>query len=67
MDEVEQYMTPKEAAAKLRISDKTIYQWITEKRLPADKIGGAVRIPERKLARWIELNKTTTGRKKRSA
>lgn len=39
-----EYMAPREAAALLGVTVRTIYQWITDGALPAAKIGGRWRV-----------------------
>ena len=51
---MEKYYTPKEIAANLKVSRKTIYNWIQEGRLKAVKIGHFWRISESELNRLLK-------------
>ena len=42
----EEYLTPKEVAEKLRVSEKTVLKWLNKGYLKGLKIGGVWRIPE---------------------
>jgi excisionase family DNA binding protein len=42
----EEYLTPKEVAEKLRVSEKTVLKWLNSGYLKGLKIGGVWRIPE---------------------
>lgn len=55
---MEKYYTPEEIAANLKVSRKTIYNWIREGRLKAVKIGHFWRVSE------SELNRLLKGEKK---
>lgn len=51
----ETYLTVKEVAEKLRVTRQAIYNWITEGRLKAVKVGGkSVRIPASSIAALIQ-------------
>jgi excisionase family DNA binding protein len=39
------YYTVAEASKILRVSENTIYTWVADKKLPANKIGDVIRIP----------------------
>ncbi|MCL5981382.1 MAG: helix-turn-helix domain-containing protein [Firmicutes bacterium] len=51
---MEKYYTPEEVADNLKVSRKTIYNWIQEGRLKAVKIGHVWRISETELKRLLE-------------
>jgi excisionase family DNA binding protein len=51
---MEKYYTPEEIAANLKVSRKTIYNWIQEGRLKAVKIGHFWRIAESELNRLLQ-------------
>jgi len=59
---MEKYYTPEEIAANLKVSRKTIYNWIQEGRLKAVKIGHFWRISESELNRLLKGNEQN-GRK----
>ncbi len=47
-------LTPQETADRLRVSMKTITNWLREGRLPGVKVGPFWRIREDRLERFIE-------------
>ncbi len=51
---MEKFYTPEEVAANLKVSRKTIYNWIQEGRLKAVKIGHFWRISESELNRLLK-------------
>lgn len=46
-------LTVKEAAELLKVSDKTMYDWVHIKGFPALKIGNCIRIPYGLLMDWV--------------
>jgi excisionase family DNA binding protein len=46
------FMTVKEAAAFLRLSDKTLYRWVSQKRVPARHHGAKVLFHRDELEAW---------------
>lgn len=53
---MEKFYTPEEVAANLKVSRKTVYNWIQEGRLKAVKIGHFWRISESELNRLLKGN-----------
>jgi len=51
---MEKYYTPEEVANLIKVSRKTIYNWIQEGRLKAVKIGHFWRISESELNRLLK-------------
>jgi len=51
---LQQHYRLKEVAAMCAVSEKTVYRWIYEGRLKANRIGGSVRIPKTELLKIIE-------------
>ena len=51
---MEKYYTPEEIAANLKVSRKTIYNWIQKGHLKAVKIGHFWRISESELNRLLK-------------
>jgi excisionase family DNA binding protein len=46
-------LTPEEVARSLRISKKTLYRWVYEKRLPYCKVGGKLLFDETRILELI--------------
>jgi putative molybdopterin biosynthesis protein len=57
--EPDPYLTVIQIAEEMGLSDQTVYNWIKEKRLPATKIGRALRVRRSDLERVIEAHSTT--------
>ncbi|HAA80520.1 MAG TPA: DNA-binding protein [Thermoanaerobacter sp.] len=53
---MEKFYTPEEIAENLKVSRKTIYNWIQDGHLKAVKIGHFWRIPESELKRLLKLD-----------
>lgn len=51
--QVDQFFTPSEACARLRIGRTKLHEELKSGRLPFLRIGRAVRIGEAALARWV--------------
>jgi len=48
------YLTPKEVADLLRVSEKSIYRWAKDDpSMPMLRLGGTVRFPRERLERWL--------------
>ncbi len=50
-----QLLTAAQAASRLSLAKSTVYLLIATRKLPAVRIGRAVRIPADRLASWIAL------------
>ena len=48
------FLTLREAAALLQISQRTAMRMIASEELPAVKVGGQWRVSEARLAKWLE-------------
>lgn len=46
-------LTPEEAAAILKVTPRTVYEWLKKGRIPGRKIGKVWRIPGERLERWV--------------
>jgi len=57
---MEKYYTPEEVANLIKVSRKTIYNWIQEGRLKAVKIGHFWRVSESELNRLLKGEKKET-------
>jgi excisionase family DNA binding protein len=52
----ERYFTPKEVAARLRVTEKTLRTWIAQKKLRAVRVGRFWRISESALRSFLREN-----------
>lgn len=52
-------LTPEEVADYLRVNRFTIYRWVSEKKLPAIKVGNQLRFRRSLLERWLKQNSST--------
>jgi PTS system nitrogen regulatory IIA component len=50
-------LTVREAARLLRVSEKTVYRWIADGRLPARRIGDQLRLSRAELLDWVAANR----------
>lgn len=48
------WVTPREAAAWLRVSPKLVYRLAEDPSFPAVRVGGLLRIRRERLERWLE-------------
>lgn len=48
------YFTVQETSKMLKVSDKTVRNWIKQWGLPAKKVGGQFRIKEQDLRKFVE-------------
>jgi excisionase family DNA binding protein len=51
---MENYMTAKEVAVKVRLSEQTIRRYTMLKQIPFHKIGRTVRYKECEIEQWVE-------------
>jgi excisionase family DNA binding protein len=49
-----EFYTPEEAAARLKIARRTVYQWLREGKIKGIKLSNLWRIPETELNRLLE-------------
>ena len=54
------FMTTKEVASYLRVDQYTIYRLVTQKKIPAFKIGNQWRFKRSILDRWLKSKMNTT-------
>ncbi|OGQ80548.1 MAG: hypothetical protein A3F90_16625 [Deltaproteobacteria bacterium RIFCSPLOWO2_12_FULL_60_19] len=54
------FMTTKEVARYLRVDQYTIYRLVTQKKIPAFKIGNQWRFKRSILDRWLKSKMNTT-------
>ena len=52
--EDEHYFTPAEVAQRFRVTRQAVYNWISEGKLPAVKLGQAIRIPSSALKTFVQ-------------
>jgi PTS system nitrogen regulatory IIA component len=50
-------LTVREAAKLLFVSEKTVYRWISERRLPARRVGEQYRLSRAELLDWVAANR----------
>lgn len=50
---MEQFLTPEEIAAKLKVHRETVYNWIRSGRLKAVRAGRQLRVAESELRRFL--------------
>lgn len=50
-------LTVRDAAKLLNVSEKTIYRWIAERRLPARRIGDQYRLGRAEILDWVAANR----------
>jgi PTS system nitrogen regulatory IIA component len=50
-------LTVRDAARLLSVSEKTVYRWIAERRLPARRIGDQYRLGRAELLDWVAANR----------
>lgn len=55
----ENWLTTKEIAEYLSVSEKTVYRWISEGKMPAHKVGRQWRFKKGDVDDWIKTRKTT--------
>ena len=59
------YLTAADVALMLRVSEKSIYRWaIQDPTMPALKVGGTVRFPAERLAKWLRDREQGAGRQR---
>lgn len=51
---IEDFLTVKEAAALLKVSQRTIYEWDAQGRIPTRRVGGELRFLREELLAWTE-------------
>jgi len=49
-------LTPQEVARYLRVNKYTVYRLVSEKKLPAIKVGNQLRFKQSNLDRWLTQN-----------
>ncbi len=52
--EDEHYFTPAEVAQRFRVTRQAVYNWISEGKLPAVRLGQAIRIPSSALKTFVQ-------------
>ena len=58
MNPVDEFLKVAEVADQLSVSDKLVYRWIKEEKLPALKVGSLTRIRRSDLDAFIEISMT---------
>jgi excisionase family DNA binding protein len=60
---MEQYLNPKELAAKLGTKPGTIYSWVSRGKVPYVKINGLTRFKEKEIQAWLLEQERTKRRR----
>ena len=50
------FVSPKQAAELMAVSKSAIYSWIDQKKFPAYKLNGSVRIKTEDLLNYVDVN-----------
>lgn len=50
---IDEHYSPKEVAARLHVSERTVWRWLAARQVTYVKIGGSVRISETELRRLL--------------
>ena len=53
---MDRYLKPEEVARILGVAKSTIHVWAHRKVIPFVRVAGTLRIPEKKLEKWLEEN-----------
>lgn len=56
MDNEEKLMSPADLAQYLNMAERTIYQWATQQKVPAIKVGASWRFKRVEIDAWLEAN-----------
>jgi excisionase family DNA binding protein len=51
---IPQLLNVKELAARLGLAEYTVYEWVSEKRIPYTKVGRRTMFDPAEIARWLE-------------
>lgn len=51
---LQQHYKPKDIAKMFNVSEKSVYRWVYEGRLQANKIGGSIRVPRTELLKIVK-------------
>jgi excisionase family DNA binding protein len=51
---IPQLLSVKELAARLGLAEYTVYEWVSEKRIPYTKVGRRTMFDPAEIARWLE-------------
>ncbi len=53
----DEYLTPKEVAERLKVTDQAVYKWIREGKIEGYRFGRAVRIPRPSLEAFVQASR----------
>jgi excisionase family DNA binding protein len=59
----DRYSTISEVAKELEVSRQTVYRWVADHQIPAEKVGGVTLIKKTDVKRYIDRQETETGAK----
>ena len=55
-----QLLTPAEVAKQLKVNVGTVYNWVTQKKIPYVKLMSAVRFDQAKIDNWVNQRSVRT-------
>ncbi|MCB9073728.1 MAG: helix-turn-helix domain-containing protein [Bdellovibrionaceae bacterium] len=61
---IENLLTVKDVAQMLGVSPKTVYEWVKLNRIPAVRLGRALRFDKQKIAEWLRTKGVHYDKKK---
>ena len=47
-------LTVKDMATRLQVKEKTIYAWVSQRKIPCAKINGAIRFDAKEIDQWLQ-------------
>jgi excisionase family DNA binding protein len=47
-------LTVKDMATRLQVTDKTVYAWVSQGKIPCMKVNGIIRFDEQEMDRWFQ-------------
>ena len=55
----DELLTPREAAAYLKVAVQTLYDWVSERKVPVERAGRALRFRRSDLDTWLKRHNGT--------
>lgn len=53
-------LTVKDIAVRLQVKEKTVYAWVTQRRIPCVRMGSVLRFEEKEIDQWLESCRVTS-------